>query len=83
MARKQAGFALAGMINQAAQYANAHRLMYGSLIGDDGVLGPAFVQVLSGLLQLLNGERGDFDGGTLDRQIRTIATNNGIKEIDL
>jgi hypothetical protein len=57
--------------------------MYQSKIGDDGVLGPAFTEVLSGLIRLLNGELGTQDGGKLDRMLRNLARQSNIDANDL
>jgi len=61
-----------------AEMAAAHERMYDSLIGEDGVLGPAWKAIGESLITMLNGERGGLDGGTLDRLIRDIADAGGI-----
>jgi hypothetical protein len=60
-----------------AMIAESHLRRYGSPIGDDGVLGPAWKQIGEGLIDLLNGEIGALDGGSLDGLIRTIAKESG------
>ena len=55
-----------GLIAGWASYADRHYARYGSGVGDDGVLGPAWAQVGAGIRRLLNGETGRFDCGTLD-----------------
>jgi hypothetical protein len=47
-------------------------------VGDDGFLGDQMVEIGRGIRQLLNGEIGGFDGGTLDRLILGIAEINNI-----
>ncbi len=61
-----------------AHMAEAHRAMYDSNIGDDGVLGPAWKAIGLSLLISLNGELGRLDGGTLDRMIRNIGDAGGV-----
>ncbi len=60
---------LCHMLQGLAQYAGAHVRQYGSPIAEDGVLGVAWRESLAGLRQLLNGELGRLDGGTLDHAI--------------
>jgi hypothetical protein len=60
---------LCHMLTGLAQYAGAHVRQYGSPIAEDGVLGVAWRESLAGLRQLLNGELGRLDGGTLDHAI--------------
>jgi len=43
-----------------------YQARYGSSIGDDGVLGPAFVTIVRGFRTMLNSECGRLDRGTLD-----------------
>jgi hypothetical protein len=57
------------MLCGLTEYAGAHVRQYGSPIAEDGVLGVAWRESLAGLRQLLNGELGRLDGGTLDRAI--------------
>lgn len=47
-------------------YAAAHARTYGSKIGDDYVLGPAWARWGFALRDLLIGDLGRLDGGTLD-----------------
>ena len=53
------------MIVAWAVYADRHRARYESLIGDDGVLGPAWANIGESLIVMLNGELGRLDAGTL------------------
>jgi hypothetical protein len=59
-------------------YALAHKERYESLIGDDGVLGPAWEQIGDGLRTLLNGETGRLDCGTLDAFLLDTMSENGV-----
>ncbi len=56
-----------------AMIAETHMMMYGSPMGDDGFLGPAWVQMGEGLRAQLNGQCGRFDCGTLDALILDIS----------
>lgn len=47
-------------------YAQAHEERFESQIGDDYVLGPAWARWGFALRELLNGDLGRLDGGTLD-----------------
>lgn len=49
-----------------ADYADAHALRYESDLGEDYVLGPAWLDALKSARVLLNGETGRLDCGTLD-----------------
>ena len=60
-----------------ARYGEEHHMQYGSDIGDDGVLGPAWKAWGSGLRDLLNGETGRLDCGTLDGLFLNIAAACG------
>jgi hypothetical protein len=67
-----------------ADYADGHYKQFGSLIGDDSVLGPAWAEVASGLRALLNGEIRPLDGGTMDAIICNLASANGLNpDVDL
>lgn len=70
--------ALVPMIVGAARYADEHAARYESVIGDDGVLGPHFKDILTGLRGLLNGQLGQLDGGTLDGILCDIAAATGV-----
>ena len=54
------------MLYALSQYADEHERAYASKIGEDGVLSPAWLDMLKGFRTLLNGDLGRFDGGTLD-----------------
>ena len=64
--------AMCSAIRAWADIADNHLRAYDSPIGDDGVLGPAWQKIGDGLLDLLNGECGALDAGTLDRMIRAV-----------
>lgn len=76
-AKKEAAKALCSIYGGLYNYATAHRDMYDSPIGDDGVLGPAWLDALKGLRTLLNGETGDLDCGDFDARIVALASENG------
>lgn len=48
------------------EYADVHAQRYAGAIGQDGVLGPAWGRIGAALRELLNGELGRLDRGTLD-----------------
>lgn len=54
------------MLRSWIEYAERHEAQYESTIGEDGVLGPAWAQIGDGIRQLLNGECGRLDCGTVD-----------------
>jgi len=47
-------------------YADSHQERFESTIGDDQFLGPEWAKIGAALRELLNGELGRLDGGTLD-----------------
>lgn len=49
-------------------------------LGEDTVLGPAWLQIAKGYLALLNGETGRLDCGTLDGELRDMARRFGFSE---
>jgi hypothetical protein len=55
-------------------YADAHQQRYDSLMGQDGVLGPAWIQWGKGLRALLDGELGQLDAGLCLDLLTEIAT---------
>lgn len=58
-------------------YADEHARRFGSQIGEDYVLGPAWARWGLALRELLNGDLGQMDGGTLDTIIHTNLTEQG------
>jgi hypothetical protein len=60
-----------------ATYADEYYEAFGSAIGDDYVLGKAWEEIGSALLEMLNGDLGRLDGGTLDGKIRDILEHEG------
>lgn len=65
------------MIDAWAAYADAHFSRYESSIGEDYVLGVAWVEMGKAIRTMLNGELGGLDGGTVDGMLLSIATNEG------
>lgn len=68
---------LASMILSLARYADDHETRFESSIGEDGFLGPAWESMVRNVLTLLNGELNGLDGGTLDKLLRDMLTNEG------
>jgi hypothetical protein len=58
--------ALVAMLKGWLEYADVHAQRYDSTIGEDRVLGPAWARIGAALRDLLNGDLGRMDGGTLD-----------------
>lgn len=71
---------LVNMLRGWYDYAGEHIARYGSKLGDDYVLGPAWFQIGSALLRMLNGELGRLDGGTLDKFIRQTMLDTGFDQ---
>lgn len=71
-------YGIVNMLRGWAAYASNHQYTYGSLIGDDGVLGPEWEAIGDSLRGLLNGNLGRLDGGTLDGFILNKMRENGI-----
>jgi hypothetical protein len=69
---------LARMLDYAERYANQYQARYDSKIGEDGVLGDYFKEILSGIRGLLNGETGGLDCGTMDAAILNLASDVGL-----
>lgn len=69
--------ALVCLMHGLSEYADAHRRAYESAIGDDGVLGEHWRDIVASVVGLLNGEAGRLDCGTLDGQLRRLAEDNG------
>jgi hypothetical protein len=75
-----AGCAIRVMLTGWGLYAEAHLKSYESAIGDDGVLGDEWAAIGKGILGLLNGERGGFDGGSLNANIREFMRHHGASD---
>jgi hypothetical protein len=58
-------------------YAKAHRRDFEVDIGDDYVLGPAWLQIAGALQDLLDGEIGRIDAGKMDGHLRQLAYDLG------
>ena len=69
---------IAGMLHLWAQYAADHKAEYDALIGDDYVIGPAWEAIGDGIRELLNGQTGRLDCGTLDAFILDTMRENGV-----
>lgn len=61
-------------------YAAEHERRYGSPLGHDSVLGPAWLDMARGLRTLLNGETGRLDCGTIDGALVDLAKAAGFEE---
>ena len=72
--------AVAQMIVGWGRYAQDHKKEYGTPIGDDGIIGAAWLEVGKGLIDLLNGQTGRLDCGTLDAFIRDTVHENGFPD---
>ena len=71
------------LIQGMSDYAAAYHTEYpDSTLGDDGILGEGFADIVRGTLTLLNGSLGRLDGGSLDASIREIAAGAGLAESD-
>ncbi len=75
--------AMVSMLKGWAAYATGHRAQHGSMIGDDGFLGPLWLEMGKSLRGLLNGEIGRMDGGTVDSFIIETLEANGFTQADL
>lgn len=67
------------LIRGLAQYGARTREEYGSKVGNDGFLGPAWKDIADSIRTLLNGNLGRFDGGTLDALLHAICAENGVE----
>lgn len=70
-----------GLLRYALEYAERFE---GCKLGDDGVIGDAWLEMARGYLGLLNSETGRLDCGSLDHEVREWAERFGFdeKEID-
>jgi hypothetical protein len=73
---------LVKVLEALSGYALLHKERYGSLIGEDSVLGKQWLAMASAFLGLLNGETGQLDCGTLDSEIRSLARRNGFSDAE-
>ena len=73
------GRAIRKMLEGWAEYAEATQVEFGSRIGDDGVLGPAWGNIGEALKTLLNGPLGGWDAGSLWHNIAETLEANGIE----
>lgn len=66
------------MFESLSGYAKCHRDAYHTTIGNDGVLGKSWKNSLIALRELLNGETGLLDCGTIDAMIMELARSNDV-----
>lgn len=64
------------------EYAYAHQKEFGSLIGDDGVLGEHWTDIARGIHGLLDGNTGGWDAGSIDHNLREILKANNAQGLD-
>ena len=69
-----------GILESWAGYADEHRNRFESSIGDDYVLGPPWANIGTSARDLLNGECGRLDCGTLDAFILDTLHKEGFDE---
>lgn len=74
------GGCIARMVTALADYADMHCKLYGSPIGEDGVIGKEWKRALLAIRGLLNGEANALDCGTVDSLIIAMLTEEGFKE---
>jgi hypothetical protein len=67
-----------GLCVYVARYRRAH-----GRLADDGVLGAAWLKAWRGVRQLLNGDIGSFDGGTLDHALMSALRSAGFSESEV
>jgi hypothetical protein len=75
--------AIVRLVTALADYSDAHRERFESSMGDDGFLGPAWLDILKGTRTLLNGETGRLDCGTVDSMLVRMAQAAGYEEEEL
>lgn len=61
-------------------FAQAHFAMYNSPIGEDSVLGEAWLNMARGLVAMLDGEHGRLDAGTMWSLINDLAKAVGFEK---
>ena len=83
MRGRDRGDAVAEIMWALAKYHQEHRDEYDSTIAEDGVLGPAFLDILKGARSLLNGELGPHDAGTLDSALVAIGRAAGFEDKEI
>lgn len=60
---------IVNMLRELRRYRNQHLERYDVPIDRDFVLGPAYAAIVQGVRELLNGETGRIDCGSLDREL--------------
>lgn len=68
------------MLEALADYADNHKQQFDRDLADDGFLGPVWLEMCRSFLQLLNGDLGRLDGGTLDKSVREMCRMAGFSE---
>lgn len=66
-----------GLLQYAVEYGARYE---GCQLGEDGILGDAWLQLAKGYIGLLNGETGRLDCGTLDGEVRRWALQHGFSQ---
>jgi hypothetical protein len=74
---------IVSMLRAWKHYADMHQEHWQSPIGEDYVLGPAWVQIGQGIRELLNGDCGRLDCGSLDSMIINSMDKAGIDTSEL
>lgn len=80
---QEMGRAVKDVIVALNRYALAYQRYYDAPIGEDAVLGKAWLKIARGAIGLLGGETGSLDPGHADSMIRSLAREAGFKEEEL
>ena len=75
--------ALVNLLRGLDGYVLAYKGRFESNLSNDAVLGPAWLDMAKGLIDLLNGPAGRLDCGTVDSMVRAMSSEAGFKEGDL
>jgi hypothetical protein len=67
------------ILNALELYAKLHKYTYETLIGEDCIFGPVFESMLENMRELLNGELGRLDAGSLLFWMRSFAKENKLE----
>lgn len=65
------------IVTELARYADWHESHYGTPVGDDGVLGDAWLDAIKAMRRLLDGDLGQLDAGTIDTLLADMAVAAG------
>lgn len=74
------GHAVAALVKALSEYADTHHDIYKAPIGEDGVLGEHWAQIIRDVRGLLNGDCGELDCGTVDGILAAMLKNEGFSE---